>query len=95
MGSFSINPSKVRELSDMVTSGANNYNSKIAEVTARVNSLGTTWGGETYANFKTSYENSLRTLEQSYQELMNVAKELEATAAEGESMINRINSLMQ
>lgn len=95
MGSFSINPGKVRELSDMIEQSATNYNAKIEDVTARVNNLSTTWGGETYQNFKNSYDTSLQILMQSYQELINVSKQLLDTANDGDNMINRINSLLQ
>lgn len=95
MADFNMYTAKVQDLGDTIGEQAAAYLAKVEETTAVVNNLSSVWGGPTYDTFKASYDSNLANLEELNTILKQMSSNVGQTAAEGERMINTINSQME
>lgn len=95
MSEFNMATDKVAELGGSVGDLAARYIAKVDELTNLVNNLSAVWGGPTYDTFKAGYDSKLGALEELNSVLKEMSTQINATAEEGEAMINDINSKME
>ena len=89
---FSMSTEKVSELGATVGELTNKYLAKIEELDKLVEALHEDWKGPSYDIFKEGYETKSKALDDLNTVLSDMAKEINATAQEGETMINDIES---
>ena len=93
-GEFNLNTASVSNLGDDVADQARNYINKIDELTRLIDDLSAIWGGPTYDTFKATYYSNLEKISQLRDALETVARNLENTANDGNTMINNINNIV-
>ena len=93
-GEFNLNTASVSNLGDDVADQAQNYINKIDELTALIDGLSEIWGGPTYDTFKATYYGNLEKISALRDALNTVAKNLDTTATDGNTMINNITNIV-
>lgn len=95
MDEISYATGNIRELANYVIKVADEYLSRINEVTSTVNALGSDWQGDTYNTFKNSYENNRARIEELNSQLKTIAGGLSDVADLGDETTNKIISTIE
>ena len=90
--SVSYNTGNIRDLANYVLKTADEYLSKIGEVTGTVEALSSDWQGETYNTFKSSYDTNKARIEELESQLKEIASGLAAVADKGDETVSKIMS---